>query len=106
MVGVGGTTLGLDGLGNVISETAWAGSGGGTSAYVKEPTYQSDWQSSGHRMVPDVSYNANPNTGFPVYDSTAYYGTKGWFEVGGTSAGAPQWAALVALARPKLTCTT
>src|SRR5207253_1583159 len=34
----------------------------------------------------------------PVYDSTPYQGASGWFQVGGTSAGAPQWAALVALA--------
>ena len=33
----------------------------------------------------------NPSTGFPVYNSGA------WVEVGGTSAGAPQWAAIYAL---------
>lgn len=97
VVGVGGTTLKLDSTGNVLSETGWSGSGGGTSAYVAEPAFQKAWQSSGKRMVPDVSYNADPATGFPVYDSTSYNGAKGWFQVGGTSAGAPQWAALVAV---------
>jgi subtilase family serine protease len=98
VVGVGGTTLQLDGTGNVLSETGWSGSGGGTSAYVAEPGFQLVWQTSGKRMVPDVSYDADPNTGFPVYDSTSYSGMKGWFQVGGTSAGSPQWAALIALA--------
>jgi subtilase family serine protease len=35
--------------------------------------------------------------GFAIYNSTPYQGAKGWFEVGGTSAGAPQWAGLFAL---------
>jgi hypothetical protein len=47
------------------------------------------------RAVPDVAYNANPNSGVSVYDS---YGNYGWMQVGGTSAGSPQWAALVAIA--------
>jgi hypothetical protein len=46
-------------------------------------------------MDPDVAYDANPNTGFAVYDTEGY---SGWLEVGGTSAGAPQWSALVAIA--------
>jgi hypothetical protein len=39
---------------------------------------------------------ADPSTGLYVYCST--YNPPGWYQVGGTSAGAPQWAALVALA--------
>jgi len=53
---------------------------------------------SGRRGVPDVSYDGNPNTGFAVYDTVRYHGQSGWFQVGGTSAGAPQWAALFAIA--------
>jgi len=99
VIGVGGTTLNVDSFGNVISETAWSGSGGGISAYEQEPIYQVNYgiNSNGKRGVPDVSYDANPNTGFAVYDSFGYQGQKGWFEVGGTSAGAPQWAALLAI---------
>jgi subtilase family serine protease len=100
VVAVGGTTLNLDGLGNVTSETAWSGSGGGISAYETEPGYQSSYpipSTSGKRGNPDVAYNADPNTGVGVYDTTPYNGQSGWFQVGGTSAGAPQWAALVAL---------
>jgi len=102
VVGVGGTTLPLDASGNLTgSETAWSGSGGGISANESEPGYQSSYpipNTNGHRGTPDVSYDADPNTGYPVYDSTPYFGSTGWFQVGGTSAGAPQWAALTVLA--------
>ena len=45
-----------------------------------------------------MSYDANPSSGFLVYDSVAISGSKGWLVVGGTSAGAPQWAAIIAIA--------
>ncbi len=96
VVSVGGTTLNIDSTGTVISETAWSGSGGGVSIYESKPSYQNGWQSASKRTVPDVSYNADPNTGFPVYTSN-YNGSAGWITVGGTSAGAPQWAAQQAL---------
>jgi hypothetical protein len=51
----------------------------------------------GYRGTPDVSYNANPGTGFAVYDSVALSSASGCFCVGGTSAGSPQWAALLAI---------
>lgn len=102
VVGVGGTTLNLDRSGNYVSETAWNGSGGGQSAYENEPSYQATYPIPNDpnvvRGVPDVSYDADPNTGFAVYDSIRYKGQKGWFQVGGTSAGAPQWSALLAIA--------
>ena len=94
VVGVGGTTLTLDANNNRVSETAWSGSGGGISSYYGMPTFQSGWQTSGARGVPDVSYLADPNTGVLVYDSV----NGGWYSVGGTSVGAPQWAAAIALA--------
>lgn len=97
VVGVGGTTLSLDGSGNVLSETAWSGSGGGISAYETRPGFQNGWQSASGRGIPDVSYDADPNTGVSVYIGN-YNGSSGWVTVGGTSAGAPQWAALFALA--------
>jgi subtilase family serine protease len=96
VVGVGGTALYVDASGNVSNETAWAGSGGGTSAYIARPAYQNGWNSSAKRGVPDVSYNADPNTGVSVYIGN-YNGAAGWVTVGGTSAGAPQWAGLLAL---------
>jgi subtilase family serine protease len=99
VVGVGGTSLPLDANGNLTgAETAWNGSGGGTSLNELEPGYQASYGiASAGRGVPDVAYDADPNTGVSVYDSS-YNGHAGWFQVGGTSAGAPQWAALVALA--------
>jgi subtilase family serine protease len=105
VVGVGGTTLTLaTSTGKFIKEMAWSGSGGGVSAYEKEPTYQTTYnipKANGMRAIPDVSYDADPATGYPVYKSSGSKsgsGSKnGWYTVGGTSAGAPQWAAIQAL---------
>ena len=101
VVGVGGTSLALDANGNYLGEAAWSGSGGGLSTREVEPLFQSAFgipdDARGYRGTPDVSYNANPGTGFAVYDSVALSGASGWFCVGGTSAGSPQWAALLAI---------
>jgi hypothetical protein len=96
VVAVGGTGLIADSQGNYISETGWSGSGGGISQVEAQPAYQQGTvtQSGTQRTIPDVAYNANPNTAVYVYDRF----NGGWFGVGGTSAGAPQWAALVAIA--------
>lgn len=96
MVGVGGTSLARNTDGSYKSETAWSGSGGGVSAVEPVPSYQPASQI--WRGVPDVAFDADPNTGVAVYDSTSYYGQKGWFQVGGTSFGSPAWAGLFALA--------
>lgn len=100
VLAVGGTSLYLNSSGGYSGESAWSGSGGGVSAYETQPSYQRGFvsQSSTQRTSPDVAYVADPNTGMSVYDS---YGTSAgspWLQVGGTSAGAPQWAALVAIA--------
>jgi len=92
---VGGTTLQLDNSGNSLSETAWNSGGGGHSLYVARPAYQTGFLFDPNRGSPDVAYNSDTSTGFYVYDSSSAYG--GWFQVGGTSAGTPQWAALAAL---------
>ena len=97
VVGVGGTTLALS-SGNYGSESAWSGSGGGTSKTEPEPAYQTQVQSSGFRTGPDVAYDSNPSSGFAVYDSFGRGRNIGWLQVGGTSAAAPQWAALFAIA--------
>jgi subtilase family serine protease len=100
VVAVGGTTLNFKSDGSLVSETAWSGSGGGVSAYEAEPSYQLSYGvsgSNGKRAVPDVSYDADPNSGVSVYDSTPYSGQAGWWQVGGTSASAPQWAAIQSL---------
>ncbi len=100
VLSVGGTALTI-GLGNVwSSEVGWSGSGGGTSADESQPSYQKGvvTQTSSARATPDVAYDASPSTGVYVYDSVPYEGGSGWWEVGGTSAGAPQWSALLAIA--------
>ncbi len=115
VVAVGGTTLQSTTTSGVYVETGWGngtrssrsgGSGGGVSKYESTPTYQLDSagqyvtsvtaaQNSGGKLEsPDVSYDADPSTGFAVYDAT----NGGWVVVGGTSAGSPQFAALIALA--------
>jgi hypothetical protein len=100
VLAVGGTTLQLDSSGNILGESAWSGSGGGLSAVEAQPAYQKGvvTQSSTQRANPDVSYDADPNTGFPVYDSFNNGTAAPWSQFGGTSDAAPQWAALIALA--------
>ena len=98
VLGVGGTSLTTSGsTGTYSSEAGWADSSGGLSKYEAEPSYQRTAQDTGSRSVPDVSYDANPNTGVAVYDSFSYQGDSGWLKIGGTSAAAPQWAGLVAI---------
>ena len=97
---VGGTSLMATTNGTYQSETAWNGSGGGVSQYWAEPSYQRDNLDSsnqsilkGMRGLPDISYNADPNTSILVYLS---FITPGYYAIGGTSEGSPQWAGLIA----------
>jgi hypothetical protein len=64
---------------------------------VSQPSYQNGVvsQSSTQRTVPDVAYNGSSASPFGLYDTSGY---GGWVQVYGTSAGAPQWAALIAIA--------
>jgi hypothetical protein len=108
VLAIGGTSLALNATDNRTSETGWNGSGGGYSAFEGEPGYQNTYAHSSyvqntlhnnvllntHRGNPDVSYDADPAPGVAVYDS---YLAPGWLAVGGTSAAAPQWSALLAL---------
>jgi hypothetical protein len=100
VVGVGGTTLNFNPNGSFANETVWndngVATGGGVSPYELEPSYQVSYgvQSNGHRAVPDVSYYADQNPGYPIYTS---YSGSAWLTVGGTSAGSPQWAAIKSL---------
>jgi subtilase family serine protease len=99
VLSVGGTTLTLaDNAGDYGSEDGWSGTSGGYSAVETEPIFQEGAETTGSRSGPDVAYNGDPNTGFAVYDSIPDQGEVGWQVVGGTSAGTPQWAALIAIA--------
>ncbi len=96
VIGVGGTTLNADG-----SETDWntsstEGAGGGCSAFIPIPSWQSSSLTGcGRKAVSDVSAVADPNTGVFVYDT---FNEPGFLEVGGTSASSPIIAATFALA--------
>jgi hypothetical protein len=99
VLSVGGTTLNINSAGNIVSESAWSGSGGGISTIEAKPSYQLNvTQSSTKRTSPDVAYDADPNTGFPVYDTENNSTSAPWSQFGGTSDAAPQWAALIAIA--------
>ena len=98
VLGIGGTSLSLDSGGNYSSETAWSGSGGGTSRYELKPSYQNTVVAGAYRQSPDVSLVADPNTAVAIYDSYNYGSSTPWIGIGGTSASAPQWASLIAIA--------
>ena len=98
VLAVGGTRLSLNSAGGVLSEVAWSGSGGGVSEFERRPRYQADVNPFAMRGSPDVSYNADIRTGFPVFVGSGLYGQIGWLGTGGTSAGTPQWAAIIAVA--------
>jgi subtilase family serine protease len=111
VVGVGGTSI------SPASETVWndsgtsSGAGGGGLSARCMPSYQYATAIPGliskyslpdasctaagtkayRRQVPDVSADADPNTGYTIY----YDGE--WTAFGGTSAAAPLWAAVAAL---------
>jgi kumamolisin len=85
----GGTTLKVSGT-KEKSETAWSGSGGGLSTIFAAPAYQSGLGYSA-RAVPDLSADANPNTGVLVI-----VGGK-QEQIGGTSVASPVLAGLIGL---------
>lgn len=101
VMSVGGTRLNVDKKGNYQSEKAWHGGGGGLSQDEPEPAYQIAYpiptDAKRKRGTPDVAYNGAPGTGVAVFDSLIYLGSTGWQQVGGTSAGPPQWSALFAI---------
>jgi subtilase family serine protease len=85
-VGVGGTTI-LGGP-SPLSEIGWYAGGGGQSLLEAEPSYQAGVGGSNlglRRGVPDVAFDADPNSGFNVIvggQTTV---------VGGTSGSSPSW---------------
>jgi len=93
---VGGTKLNTTSKGDYNNEHSWAFGGGGLSVFSFALTIQTAFtpnNPTGKRGVPDVAYNADPNTGIAVYSSPM----GGWAQVGGTSVGAPHWSALIAI---------
>lgn len=88
VVGVGGTNLVVNSSGQVVSETAWSGSGGGPSSIFTRPAYQNAISSilGNVRGCPDIAAVADPATGAAVYSSYAF---GGWAVIGGTSLACP-----------------
>src|SRR5947209_12325705 len=105
---VGGTSLYATTTGTYQSETVWdevaksaGATGGGISQYFSEPSYQQNNLPSsvqkelkGHRGLPDISWNADPLTAILVYIS--FISPAGYYFIGGTSEGSPQWAGVLA----------
>jgi kumamolisin len=90
VIACGGTHLELAADGTRQLETAWSNGGGGISAaYNSTPNWQQGTASAlqSGRRVPDVSGNADPNTGYEV-DIDGQLA-----QIGGTSAVAPLMAA-------------
>lgn len=99
VVSAGGTSVNRDANGTFVSETGWSGSGGGPSKYEPKPAYQSGIAGTDamQRSAPDFSFDADPNTGVSVYDSTSCQGLSGWLVFGGTSVSSPSLAGVVNL---------
>jgi len=101
VIATGGTRLFLDADAGYEYETTWntdntvrgGASGGGFSSIWPTPFWQRDYVPAGSgastdwRNVPDVSLNADPQTGYSIF-----YRSR-WYVYGGTSCVAPIWAA-------------
>lgn len=74
-----------------------AAGGGAVSVLFGPPDYQTGLGFSG-RAVPDVAYNAAVDGGVLVAYSALGPAAAGFYIIGGTSAGSPQWAGIFALA--------
>ncbi|HEY6284814.1 MAG TPA: S53 family peptidase, partial [Ktedonobacteraceae bacterium] len=110
VTGVGGTTLHVNFDNTYQFEEVWndrnihnGASGGGISLVWHMPYWQqapgvANAYSTGFREVPDVSLNADPQTGYDVFCKVGGCANQGWTIIGGTSAAAPAWAAMSALA--------
>lgn len=93
-------------FGTYLGEIAWnefgssASTGGGYSVVFDQPSYQEDAVRGRQRGVPDVAYNAAVLHGALTYLDVPGV-PPGFYLVGGTSAGSPQWAAITAIADQK-----
>ncbi len=88
-------------------EVGWVDSGGGYSILFSRPAFQNTLPAgstfvgssagapgpnTNMRGVPDIAYQASARTGVLIFLD------GNWFIIGGTSAGSPQWAGLIAIA--------
>lgn len=103
VVAAGGTHLNVDANMNYASESSWgsqadgSGGGGGISSVWTIPSWQQGLSNSNNkgstsmRMVPDISMDADPASGYSIY----FQGQ--WGVVGGTSCVSPLMAAFTGL---------
>jgi subtilase family serine protease len=109
VAGIGGK-CGLDAFNpsHNLAEVAWTFSGGGFSRIFSKPSYQNTLPAGSTpigstRGVPDIALQASAGTGALVYLSLppdgdgSNVGNTGWYDIGGTSLSAPQWAGLAAI---------
>ena len=112
VIGVGGTTLAVNGTnpnytyggettwGNGTNSALLGGGGGGISTIEPQPAYQEgivNKYSNTFKTYPDVSAEGDPGPGVAIYDT---YDFDGWapFPIGGTSLATPMWAAMITTA--------
>ncbi len=104
VISAGGTSIVRNAQGNFVSEAGWStnpssppgaksGGSGGPSLYEPRPAYQNSIMRivGAARGTPDISFDADPNTGVCVY-STVH---GGWFKDGGTSVSAPALSGII-----------
>ena len=86
VVAVGGTRLDASTGANATwnSETVWSGAGGQESAVEAKPAWQTLWSGS-NRATPDISFDADPNSGALIYNG------RRQAQIGGTSLSAPMF---------------
>jgi len=107
VIAAGGTSVVRNAQGNFVMETGWStnptvpigsknGGSGGPSLYEPRPAFQNSVMRivGGKRGTPDISFDADPNTGVCVY-STAH---GGWLKDGGTSVSAPAISGIIDVA--------
>ena len=90
VVAVGGTSLYTTAAGAYSSESAWSGGGGGPSTIEAKPSYQNSVVSGAQRGVPDISLDADPNTGAIITVNGKQV------QVGGTSLASPLFVGVFA----------
>lgn len=99
VISAGGTSISRDSTtGQFLLEDTWQDAGGGPSLVEPRPSFQNGIRQlvGNSRGTPDLSFDANPNTGVWVYDSSPADGLPaGWFIVGGTSVSAPSLSGII-----------
>jgi subtilase family serine protease len=123
VTGIGGTATAIGAGGQLLGQTGWGtstyslstngtswvdggylyGAGGGSSTLFNKPSYQNGVVAGGARQVPDVSLDADPQTGMLIgetqtFSDGVYYDE---YRIGGTSLASPLFAGMTALSIQK-----